>query len=162
MTQISTTSRSNGFAIEVVDSAASEDVQGASSEAVGRITVGEFAETFRMDLSFWSVSDYRRSWKRALQVLVDDEAAISCLISSITDPENSNFVFCWPLYRSGEDVYVQNSVVFLDELDSRFDPEEPWHFMRPRCAIDDDGNRISEWSTGMTELRLFLESGREE
>ncbi|MEU0649506.1 hypothetical protein [Streptomyces umbrinus] len=132
MTQISTTSRSNGFAIEVVDSAASDDVQGASSEAVGRITVGEFAETFRMDLSFWSVSEYRRSWKRALQVLAGDEAASSCLISSITDPENSNFVLCWPLYRSGEDVYVRNSAVFRGELDSGFDPEEPWHFMCPR------------------------------
>ncbi|MET7714369.1 hypothetical protein [Streptomyces sp. NPDC005407] len=162
MTRISTTSRSNGFAIEVVYSGASEGAQGASSEAVGRITVGEFAETFRMDLSFWSVSDYRRSWKRALQVLADDETAISCLISSITDPGNSNFVFCWPLYRSGEDVYVQNSVVFLDELEGGFDPEEPWHFVGPRCTIDDEGNRISEWSTGMTERRLFLESGKQE
>jgi hypothetical protein len=160
MTQTSTTSRSKGFAIEVVDSDASEDAQRAPSEAVGRITVGEFAETFHMDLSFWNVSDYRRSWKRALQVLAGDETAVSCLISSITDPENSNFIFCWPLYRSGKDVYVQNSVIFLDELDGRFDPEQPWNFVGPRCAIDDDGNRISEWSTGMTELRRFLESDR--
>lgn len=134
----------------------------AQSEAVGRITVGEFTETFRMDLSFWSTNDYRRSWRNALQALEDNRTATSCLISSITDPETTNFVFCWPLYRSEEDVYVQNSVLFLDELDVRFEPEAPWHFVGPRCAIDEDGNRISEWSTGMAELRLFLESSREE
>jgi hypothetical protein len=68
MTQISITSRSDAFAIEVIDDRTSEDVEGASSEAVGRITIGEFVETFRMDLSFWGVREYRASWKRALQM----------------------------------------------------------------------------------------------
>ncbi|MEC4016972.1 hypothetical protein [Streptomyces sp. H27-D2] len=81
------------------------------------------------------------------------------MTSSITGPENSNFIFCWPLYRSGEDVYVRNSIIFLDELDGRFDPEEPENFMGARHAVNEDGDRISEWSTGLAEISRFLESG---
>jgi hypothetical protein len=84
--------------------------------------------------------------------------SVSCLIASITDPETSNFIFCWPLYRSGEDVYVQNSVVFLGELDREFDAEEPWNSVGPRRLIDDDGNQISEWPTKMADVRRFFES----
>ncbi|MEC4014770.1 hypothetical protein [Streptomyces sp. H27-D2] len=158
MTQISITSRSNIFAIEVVDSGTSEDVKSAPSEAVGRITVGEFTEGFPMNLSFWSASDYQRSWSHALQVLAEDENGVSCLIASITDPENTNFIFSWPLYRSREDVYVQNAIIFLDELDGRFNPEEPWKFVDPHCTINEDGDRISEWPTGMAEINRFLAS----
>ncbi|WP_405055941.1 hypothetical protein OG474_24730 [Kribbella sp. NBC_01505] len=138
-----------GFAIEVIDS--------SSVEAVGRIVVGEFSETFRMSLNFWSVSDYRRSWQRELRALVSDERGTSCLMSSITDPEYSNYLMCWPLYRSGEEVWVHNSILFLEQLDDAFDPEEPWRSVGPRCVVDEDGNRISEWATGMTEVRAFLE-----
>ncbi|WP_405055938.1 hypothetical protein OG474_24715 [Kribbella sp. NBC_01505] len=139
----------SGFAIEVIDS--------SSIEAVGRITVGEFSETFRMSLRFWSVSDYRRSWRRGLRALVDDEHGTSCLMSSITDPENSNFLMCWPLFRSGEEVWVQNSMIFPEELDDAFDPEEPWKSVGPRCVVNEDGIRISEWATEIAEVRAFLE-----
>ena len=65
MTQISTTSRNDGFSIEVIDDPVSEGATLSSSDAVARIRVGSFAETFRMDLSFWSVDEYRRSWESA-------------------------------------------------------------------------------------------------
>ncbi len=123
------------------------------------ITVGDFTETFRMDLSFWNVDDYRRNWSRALLKLEEEEISTACLISSITDPDNSNFVFCWPLYRSGEEVFVQNSVIFLGELDATFDAEKPWSFVEQRQVVDDDGNQISEWSTKISHVRQFRESG---
>ena len=146
--------------IEVIDRCASVGGEmGASSEAVGRIAVGDFMETFRMDLSFWSVDDYRRSWSRALLKLEEGETSTACLISSITDPANSNFAFCWPLYRSGEEVFMQNSLIFLGELEATFDMENPWSFVERRRVIDDDGNRISEWSTKMSHVRQFRESG---
>lgn len=136
----------------------STGVEGEPFEAVGEITIGQFCKTFRMSLSFWSTDDYRRSWERALRALTCDERAVSCLISSITDPESSNFIFCWPLYREGEVVYVQNSLMFLDKLSRRFDPEEPWRSVDSRQVSDEDGNRISEWTTGIGELRQFLDS----
>ncbi|MBV6702721.1 hypothetical protein KV557_37440 [Kitasatospora aureofaciens] len=110
-----------------------------------------------MDLSFWSVGDYRQSWARALQALDATEVCDSCLVTSITEPESSNFIFCWPLYRRGEDVFVQNSLIFLDELEIKFNPEEPWLSVGARQTVNEDGIRISEWKTSISEVRRFLQ-----
>ncbi|WSB84159.1 hypothetical protein OHA60_10490 [Streptomyces cellulosae] len=158
MTQISTTSRNDGFSIEVIDDTVSEGATPSSSDAVGRIRVGSFVETFRMDLSFWSVDEYRRSWESALRAIECSEKVTSCLIASITDPEASNFISCWPMYRDGDVVHVQNSLIFLDELDEPFDPQEPWRYVEPHREVDEDGNRISEWVTSASEVRQFRES----
>lgn len=158
MTKISTTSENEGFAIEAIDEAASGDELPSDSQAVGKIQVGGFTETFVMDLSFWTVDEYRRSWQSALTEIERTEKATSCLVSSITDPATSNFISCWPLYRDGDAVYVQNSIIFLDELDEPFDPREPWRFVEPRSSVDEDGNRISEWVTSLSQVREFRES----
>lgn len=158
MTQISTTSRNNGFSIEVIDDPVSGGGTPSSSEAVGRVKVGDFTEKFRMNLSFWAVDEYRRSWETALRELERSEKATSCLIASITDPAASNFISCWPMYRDGDVIHVQNSLIFLDELNEPFDPQEPWRYVEPYCEVDEDGNRISEWVTSAFEVRQFRES----
>jgi hypothetical protein len=155
MTQISTTSRNDGFAIEVLDGSASAGAAALPAGAAGRIRVGEFTETFLMDLSFWTVADYRHSWHAALRKLEEAENSTSCLIASITDPAASNFVSCWPMYREGEEVHVQNSIIFLDELDEQFDAQEPWRFVAARSTLDEDANRISEWLTSAAQVRRF-------
>jgi hypothetical protein len=148
-------SRSSGFAIEVSPDAEllSEDV-----EAFGVITVREFCESFRMDLSFWSVNEYRRSWRRALRRVDSYEVVDSCLISSITDPAFANWISCWPLYRRGEDVFVQNSLILLGELDGAFNAKEPWLSINPHRTVNEDGDRISEWATNISEVRKFMQS----
>jgi hypothetical protein len=128
----------------------------AGGGAVGRITVRGFEETFPMDLTYWGAEKYRASWVKALRVLERGDDATSCLISSITDPSTSNFVFCWPLYRSQDLVYVQNSIIFLEELDEDFDPDRPWRFVEPRSTVAEEGHEISEWQTTVDEVRDFL------
>jgi hypothetical protein len=86
------------------------------------------------------------------------ENSTSCLISSITDPGTANFIFCWPIYRDGEDVYVQSSIIFLDGLEEQFNPQEPWRYVEVRSLVDEDGNQISEWSTTISQVRWFRES----
>jgi hypothetical protein len=137
------------FAVEVFEQG------GGADQARGRITVGDFVEEFDAALSYWGAEDYRRSWHRALSVLEADDAATSCLVTSITDPVHSNFVFCWPVYRSGDEVFVQSAVIFLAELAAPFDPSRPWLSVRPRETVDEDGNRISEWRSEMAEIRRF-------
>ncbi|MFF5538371.1 hypothetical protein ACFY71_38975 [Streptomyces cinerochromogenes] len=90
-----------------------------------------------------------------MRVLERGDDATSCLISSITDPANSNFIFCWPLYRSGEMVYVQNSIIFPEDLAEDFDPAGPWRFVEPRSTVDEEGHEISEWQTTISEIRRF-------
>ena len=143
-----------------VVSAPSPAEAAAGAAAVGRITVRDFEEDFRMDLAYWNVEQYQASWIRALEVLGSADDAVACLVSSITDPVNSNFIFCWPLYRSGHAVHVQNSIILLDEIEEDFDPHEPWRHVEPRATVDEDGHEISEWETTVGEVGEFLRSLR--
>ena len=108
-------------------------------------------------LGFWDKSDYRRSWRQAFEVLNANSHSTSCLMTSMTDPRNSNFLVCWPMYREGEDVYIQNKIIFLDEIEGDFDPATPWSYVGPRQGIDEDGNKISEWITSFDSLREFFD-----
>jgi hypothetical protein len=124
--------------------------------ATAKIEVGDFSENFPVDLRYWSAADYANSWRRALEVLAGSQTSTSCLVSSITDPSDSNFFSCWPMYRVGENVFVQNAVVFFDELDAPFDPQAPWRSVLPRDVENENGNRISEWQTTMRAVGNFL------
>lgn len=144
------------FAIDVASLEASADTGGSLAEAVGRIVIGDFTETFRMSLGFWNVAEYRQSWRQAFDVLNDDLHSSACFMASMTDPKISNFLTCWPVYRDGEDVYFQNSIIILDELDVKFDTGKPWASIGPRCVFDEDGNKVSEWAANMSDLRDFF------
>lgn len=144
------------FSIELQSQAEAREGNGESADASGRIVIGDFTETFRIPLGFWEESDYRRSWRRAFEVLDADPHGMSCLMTSMTDPDKSNFLGCWPMYREGEDVYIQNAIIFLNEIQQDFDPAAPWRCVGPRQSIDDDGNRVSEWITSMSSLREFF------
>lgn len=144
------------FAIDLQSPREAVEENDGSAEASGRITIGDFTETFRVPLGFWGESDYRRNWRQAFEVLDANQHSTSCLMTSMTDPRNSNFLACWPMYREGEDVYIQNAIIFLDEIGEAFDPAAPWAYVQPRHGIDEDGNKISEWTTSMYSLREFF------
>lgn len=144
--------------IEVIGFPAANDATASPPQALGQIRVGEFAETFLMSLTCWTVDDYRSSWDKAMRRLEGARDATSCLVASITDPAVTNFLPCWPMYRDGNDVYVQNSIIFLDQLDEPFDVWEPWRYVEARQSVDEDGNRISQWATSVSEVRRFRES----
>jgi hypothetical protein len=144
------------FAIELQSQREPGEGDGGSAEASGRIVIGDFTETFKIPLGFWDESDYHRSWRQAFQVLNANPRSTSCLMTSMTDPNNSNFLVCWPMYREDEDVYIQNAIIFLDEIEGAFDPAAPWDYVGPRHGIDEDGNKISEWITSMDSLREFF------
>jgi CdiI N-terminal domain len=144
------------FSIELQSQREAGEGNDSSSEVPGRIVIGDFTETFMVPLGFWDESDYRHSWRRAFEVLNENSHSTSCLMTSMTDPGNSNFLACWPMYREGEDVYIQNAIIFLDEIKGSFDLNAPWGFIEPRHGIDEDGNKISEWITSMDSLREFF------
>ncbi|MFI9642420.1 hypothetical protein ACIG87_20555 [Micromonospora sp. NPDC051925] len=144
------------FAIEVESAGLGAEVGGGAGFAVGRITVNGFSETFEMPLGFWKASDYQISWCNAFAILEQSANSTSCLMASMLDPDTANYLFCWPLYRDGESVCVQSSMILLGELGFAFDPGRPWLSVAPHSAVDDDGNLISEWVTSMGSLRDFF------
>ncbi len=125
--------------------------------ALGELKLGEHCEHFGSILGFWGVGDYEESWLTALRRLVSG-ASISCLATSVIDPSNANFLEVWPLYREEDNVYVQNSLIFPDQLPHEFDPDAPWESLDPRSVIDEDGQAISEWEVSLGDIREFLES----
>ena len=145
------------FGIDIKRESLRDDDDTRPDHAVGRIFIDDFVESFRIKLGYWSVDDYRRSWCAALQVLEENKHSRSCLAVSMSDPATTNFIFLWPLYREADVVYVQNSVLFLDEAKS-FNPDSPWLSVPPRERVNEDGQAISEWMTDMASIREFRRS----
>jgi hypothetical protein len=149
-------SHGGDFGIYFISDSQSEAAGYDATGALGRIRVGDLDEYFKVALGFWGKTDYCRSWRRAFEVLAGSSPSVSCLITSMTNPETSNFIFCWPLYRDGERVYVRNSVIFLGELSEKFDPDNPWKVLPERHVFNEDGVKISEWITDISSLKGFF------
>ncbi|MBQ0754217.1 MAG: hypothetical protein KBT87_02220 [Gammaproteobacteria bacterium] len=62
----------------------------------GSIQIDDFKELFDSDFSFWSKLDYENHWVKASEELLGGNAV--CFITSITDPNNSNFIRSWACY----------------------------------------------------------------
>jgi len=60
------------------------------------------------------------------------------------------------MYRIGDTVKFQNHILFLNELETPFDPTDPYRFVPERMIINNDGEKISEWSASMSDLERFL------
>ncbi|SRR5579872_2699841 len=118
----------------------------------GKIRIGDFSETFTASMARWSTSQYELHWIAALQRILDG-AGRSVLITSYVDPFPEGFLFCWPLYRGGETIHVQNRLLFFDQLLAPFDPNHPWDSIHARRTTNDEGQRISEWTTDVDSIR---------
>ena len=156
ITLSSVSPRNNLFSVELLPPPESGQQENNPAQAPGRITIGGFSEQFTAPLGFWAEPDYRRSWQQALAVLDAAADSASCLMTSVTDPASSNFLVSWPMYREGENVYIQNKIIFLDEIEEDFGPAAPWRWIGPRRATDEDGNKVCEWVAPMDSLRQFF------
>jgi hypothetical protein len=124
--------------------------------AIGELKLGEHSEYFESVLEFWGLEDYERSWATGLRRLLGG-ASVSCLATSMIDPPTANFVEVWPLYRDGDDVYVQDQLIFMDQLTHQFDAAAPWESVRPRAVVNEDGQKIQEWRVNLDDVREFYE-----
>lgn len=142
----------NEFEIRFLDRWGSGDLVGAR---FGEIKIGSFRETFLADVtSYWDEERYEAQWVKAVSCILVGER--SALITQITDPSTSNFIRWWAMYREGDDVKLQDEMIFLDQLSGPFDPGEVERFVRPRMTITEEGQEISEWSTTTSAVRAFL------
>jgi len=122
---------------------------------LGKIVLGDYSEYFKSSLSYWSVEDYKNHWKNALHKIAY-ESTKSCLITSIYNPQSSNFLYWWPIYKDGSSVFFQNQILFLKRVRPRFDPTNPYLSIPDRKTINKDGNEISEWELRTEEIYEYL------
>ena len=122
--------------------------------AVGQIQLGGFREDFQAEIGYWSIKDYEASWTAALRRLLAGRT-VSCLVTSLPNPQIANFITTWPLYRDGRDIFVRNQLLFVDQLPSPFAPNTPWESVDPRT---DDEGPVTEWNITLTDIENFLDS----
>lgn len=120
--------------------------------AKGRIALGDFQETFHAYLNYWQRSDYLRHWRAAVDRILRGEKR-SALVTSMHNPKTSSHIVWWPMWRSGEVVYVRNQLLFMDKLKSPLDPEAPFAHVPSRRAPAKE--KPSEWVLKVDDLRDF-------
>src|SRR5262245_1505378 len=118
--------------------------------SLGVIQIGYFQERFIASLMYWSADDYKRHWKQAIERILHS-SDVSCLITSMVDPATASHIVWWPMYRVNDSVFIQNHILFFDQLQSSFDERNPFSSVTERQTVDEDGNRISEWSVQINE-----------
>ena len=124
----------------------------------GRIRIGHFSESFVSALTFWTDSQYLEHWHDAVR-RVTYTGQDSCLITSIADPLRSEMLFWWPMYREGDQVIIQNGLLFFSELERSFDPTNPFETVPERVMLNEDGQRVLEWVVTVQDLEDFLDGG---
>src|SRR5215211_3873361 len=121
----------------------------------GVITLGKFQERFTAPLDYWTAKAYREHWKQAIARIVQD-SSVSCLVTSMYDPATANYIVWWPMYRVGEMVHLQNQLLFLENLPSPFVPSDPCLFVPERVTVNEEGEKVSEWSVPVQDMEIFL------
>lgn len=123
---------------------------------LGEIEINGYKENFFSPVRFWSRMDYLKSWKKSLDQGLRDRAH-AALATSMYDPNSCNFIFCWVIYIEEERAYIQNHVLFLDELSVPFVPEDINMHISKREEINEDGMKISQWSVDVSSIEEFSE-----
>lgn len=120
------------------------------------IIIDDFKEEFYIPLTYWSVSDYMSSWVDSLkQGFANKNHA--ALAVSMYEPGCTNFIFIWVIYFHDDKVFIHNKVLFLDECPD-FTIEKINDFVEPRITYNEDGMKISEWSTDLKSVIAFYDS----
>ena len=123
----------------------------------GSLKIGDFREDFHASLSYWNRDDYLSQWKDALNRLSQGERR-SAIVTAMYDPKTANFIFWWVMYLNGDVVYIQNQVLFLEELERPFYESELYSFIPERETHTEEGEPISEWVIGISAIKECVDS----
>ncbi|MGY2262200.1 hypothetical protein [Pseudomonas sp. SDO55104_S430] len=121
----------------------------------GFIELSGSVERFYAPASYWKKEQYVKSWRQSFDEGYANKSH-SALIVSMRDPLAANFIFAWVLYFEVGKVFVQNKVLFMDEIDSVFDSERVNDYFGGRETINEEGVKISEWEIALEDVVNFF------
>jgi hypothetical protein len=149
------------FSIEFLDEDLIFPFEDASTPAaVGRLRIGDWSEEFFSSLHQWTTKHYESQWKGAISTLLGEKCDRAALITEYLGPDVSGHLQWWPMYKHDDIVYIQNQLLFYDQLSTPFRIDKPYASLRDRRVVDEDGQEISEWSVAISEVRKFAETFR--
>lgn len=123
--------------------------------ASGVLTIGNHKEAFQSPLSYWNVEKYLSQWKEGLMRLINGNAK-SAIVTSMLDPKTANFIFWWVLYIDGDNIHIQNHILFMSDIDKGFDEKKIYNHIPDRETSTDEGEAISEWHITVADIAEFL------
>lgn len=123
----------------------------------GTLVIGDFTEDFHASTSYWDRKKYLSQWRRGLEAIRDGSEK-SAVITDMYDPATANFIFWWVMYRLGGDIYIQNHVLFMEDLDKPFSERNLHEFIPERDTVTEEGEPISEWKVSLTDVQQALTS----
>ncbi|WP_434645514.1 hypothetical protein [Achromobacter piechaudii] len=134
-----------------------EDVLMEFNEPVlrGEIKIDGYVENFFVPTEYWSRKEYLNSWKNSLRQGLR-EGSHAVLLTSMRDPQVSDFIFYWVIFIEGDQAYIQNRIFFLEEISQPFDPEKINSYVSGRAEFNEDGIEISQWTVGVASIVDFL------
>jgi hypothetical protein len=121
---------------------------------MGSITLGSHTERFQSPVGYWSLRDYEQQWIAAARRLLSEPETV--FLTSVADPDAVEVIRGWPMWRDDELVYVHERLFILNQLDHKFDVEQPYSHIGQRLQIGEDG-RISEWRLQVEDISSFLQ-----
>ncbi|MBJ3814719.1 hypothetical protein F9C28_07230 [Shimwellia pseudoproteus] len=117
------------------------------------IIIGDFNEGLQIPVDYWDIEQYYASWLSSLKKGMS-ECRNATLVVSMYSPEDARFLFSWVLYFRGENVIIQNKIVFIDEI-SDFSIEEINKYSGEYDEYS-EGEKASEWHTTVDEVKAFI------
>jgi hypothetical protein len=125
-------------------------------EHEAEIIIGSFSEKLLIPTTYWDVLDYQKQWRSAANTILTSEPnSASALITSMYEPKNANFITLWSIYREGGTVFIQNKLLFMKDIKGSFKLEKMHEYIGSRVNVNQDGEKISEWSCTIDELKEF-------
>ncbi|WP_213993428.1 hypothetical protein [Sodalis sp. dw_96] len=120
------------------------------------IIIDGFQESVRLPLTYWSIRDYKKSWLKSLEegLRAKNHAALAV---SMYEPGKTNFIFVWVIFFEGKKAFLRNKILFLEQYPN-FASEKINQFIEKRTIYNEDGMKISEWSTDLKSILDFYSS----
>lgn len=120
----------------------------------GIIRIGDMQESIYSPVTTWSIREYKKQWKDALDRLQNHTK--SCLITGFVIKNGEPELEWWPMYKIDNKVYVQNQWLWGDNYkeaigDKPFTPDTCYDFVRDRRTVNYEGTDLSEWSVDWTD-----------
>jgi hypothetical protein len=122
--------------------------------ASGVLVLGDYKEHFLASLYQWKQHDYQRQWRLAIEALLSGRNK-AALITEYVSPEFATHLVWWPMYLVANKVFIQNQLLFYDQLTESFSEENALLFVRNRQTMTPEGNQISEWAVTLSEVEEF-------
>jgi hypothetical protein len=116
--------------------------------------LGDHREEFASTLFEWTKSDYEEQWRYAITSLLQGKEKVALIVYFVSSVNSDNFEW-WPMYRLGDNVALQDHMLWYDQLAKPFLIEGQFEFVKNRQTLNEDGERISEWSVPLASIREF-------